>query len=192
VDVNEYLEGLDLAVVGEALRAEEVNGQLLIELSRSESGLLDAFATATDPGRAAELAVGALTLGRQHALRRAVAVLGGGPRATERYSRSPRGSTSDDGDDAALPPAAARAALRFIAGPTQQVAPRKKAKTRKGNLTDKQVKAREKAAAWYGGIFLVIEALIVITGSGSAWLHLVSMLPGTFMMMAGVTALFQT
>ena len=85
-----------------------------------------------------------------------------------------------------------RAALRFIAGPNQPAAPRKKAKTRKGNLTDKQVKTREKAAVGYAGMFVAVEAAIVLTGSGSAWLHLVSMLPGTLMMLSGVTALFQT
>ena len=101
-DVKGYLEGLDLVPVADALFVEEVNGALLLELSHSESGLLDAFAAATDPDRAAELAAGALTLGRQHALRRAVAALGGGPRAAPR-----RHSPIDDSDNGngALQPA---------------------------------------------------------------------------------------
>ena len=69
---------------------------------------------------------------------------------------------------------------------------RRRPKTKKGNLSKAQVKHRTKVAEGYGVAFIAIEIIIVMTGSGSAWIHLVSMLPGMMMMVAGVTASFST
>ena len=91
-----------------------------------------------------------------------------------------------------IPPAATRAAWRFIAGSPLASRHLQTKSPRRGNLSDAAVKDRKRGAGTYAVAFFGVEALIILTGSESPWLHLVSMLPGTFMMLGGVTAFFQT
>jgi hypothetical protein len=194
-----------LADVAEAFEGEQITGELLLDLSRDEGSLGHAFGEAISERRSSQLAEGALTMGREFALRRAVEALsttrgrGGGRAAARRDS----GSSESSHDDGGLPPAVTRAAWRFIAGspsanhrlrragagaPSASARPR----TRKGNVSDAQVKVRKRGAGGFAATFIAIELAIVLTGSDSPWVHLVSMLPGTFMTLAGVTAFFKT
>ena len=196
-DVRSYFSGLGLAAAGEQLAAEDVHGECLLALGRDDE-LLGALGDVQ------------LSIGKQFAVRSAVAGLGGRP-AMQKH-----GFASEDSgdDDPTSPPAVQKALGRWMAKSLKVVdtpkpagssggnyapsaapadAPRRRRpKTKKGNLSKAQVKHRTKVAEGYGVAFIAIEIIIVMTGSGSAWIHLVSMLPGMMMMVAGVTASFST
>ena len=196
-EVKSYLLSVGLDDVAAAFETEQVNGELLLDLSR-EGGLGHAYTDAISPDRFANLADGALTLGRELALRRAVESLWGGSRTPAPLPR--RGSDSSEASvGAGVQSVVTRAAWRFIAAsPTAGARRRAGAsgvtptRTRKGNLSAAQVKGRKRSAGGFAATFIGIEAVIVLTGSDSAWIHLVSMLPGMLMTLAGVTAFFQT
>ena len=82
----------------------------------------------------------------------------------------------------------------YAVGSTDKPSARKaRARPRKaGNLTEAQVQQRTKASAGYGATFIAVELVIVMTGTESAWIHLVSVLPGLMMMMLGITAAAST
>lgn len=199
-EVKSYLLRVGLDDVATAFESEQVNGELLLDLSR-EGGLGDAFSEAISPNRFEQLAGGALTMGRELALRRAVESIGGGALAARQPRRDSDSSEASGGVESVVK----RAAWRFIAGsptaiarqragvtPTVATPPPRATRTRKGNLSDGQVKGRKRSAGYFAATFIAIEAAIVLTNSDSAWIHLVSMLPGMMMTLAGVTAFFQT
>ncbi len=206
-EVGSFLHSVGLDDVATAFETEQVNGELLLDLSR-EGGLGHAYTEAINPDRLAKLADGALTMGRELALRRAVESLGDGAHAgytqrTVAATAAPlprRGSESSEASvGTGVQSLVTRAAWRFIAAsPTASARQRagvsaaRPARPRKGNLSDAQVKGRKRSAGGFAATFIGIEAVIVLTGSDSAWIHLVSMLPGMLMTLAGVTAFFQT
>jgi hypothetical protein len=66
------------------------------------------------------------------------------------------------------------------------------AQPQSGNLSEAQVKGRSNNAKGWGAAFVAVEALILLTGSSSIWLHCLSVLPGLFCLLFGVTAAFST
>lgn len=203
VEVQSYLLRVGLPDVAAAFETEQVNGELLLELAQ-QGGLGHAFAEAIRPDRGQKLEGGALTMGRELALRRAVESLGGEAAAAPLPRRGSDSSEASLSGGGGVQSVVTRAAWRFIAAsPRARSRHRaeaaamgpglpRSARTRKGNLTDAQVKGRKRSATGFAATFIAIEAAIVLTGSDSPWIHLVSMLPGMMMTLAGVTAFFQT
>lgn len=161
--------------VAEALQREMIDGEYLLELGRQ--GELE-HAISEDVGIH-------LTLGHKRALRRAVSAIGGRPPAPTGLSNAGEAEETD---------AVARIANRFMSralnGNQSSIAAAERA--RRGNLTEAQIKDRQKNARTQLVVFLAIEGAVILTGSSNPWLHLVTVAPGMIMLVSGITAAFGT
>lgn len=175
-DVGIYLSELSgMERVAEALQREMIDGEYLLELGRE-----DALEKALGDDISAQL-----TLGHKRALRRAVSAIGGRP-------LTPSIKDDDGGETAAGTAAVAMAANRFISRALHGKASTPVEKARRGNLTEAQVKDRQKNARTQLVVFLAIEGAVILTGSSNPWLHLVTVAPGMVMLITGITAAFGT